>query len=80
MKLLVCAECGVALTTVDADDLVATDAGPVHAECFQGPLPPGAELDAGEALDLAAENDRRRQMGDPPLGPEEEVDFDRPDW
>jgi len=80
VKLLVCAECGVALTTVEAEDLVATEAGPVHRECFQGPVPPGSALDADEALDLAAENDRRLQMGDPPLDLEEEVDFDQPSW
>lgn len=76
-----CAVCEVELTVADADHLVSTDAGPVHRECFEGPLPPGAELTAKDlaALDRAqdeAENDRRRDHGDPPLPPrtDEEVD------
>jgi hypothetical protein len=36
-----CAVCHVELTAADADDLVKTDAGPVHRECFEGPVPPG---------------------------------------
>lgn len=40
---MICIECGIAILTSDADSLVKTDAGPVHRECFQGPLPPGQE-------------------------------------
>lgn len=109
-----CAECKVELTTADADDLVATDAGPVHRECYEGPVPEGGPsaaelLDAAEGPTIAvgkfgsvfrctaeegwtvngqpynpdedgvhqemtpeeeeAENERRREMGDPPLPP-----------
>lgn len=41
MNALRCAECGVELTTTDAAYAVPTDAGPVHRECFEGPVPPG---------------------------------------
>jgi hypothetical protein len=74
--MIVCIECGVALTIVDADQAVKTDAGLVHAECFAGPCPPGAEVDPGDSLDLAAENDRRSAMGDPPL----DLDDDLSGW
>jgi hypothetical protein len=79
MRLMICAGCGVALTTVDADHAVATDAGPVHRECFQGPVPPGSEPDPGDALDLSDENRRRREMGDPPLDAEA-FDDDLVEW
>lgn len=61
-----CAVCKVELTTTDADHLVKTDAGPVHRECFEGPVPPGSEVDIDE-LELAAENERRRDHGLPEL-------------
>lgn len=76
---LKCAECHVELTTADADDLVPTDAGPVHRECFEGPVPPPAKADdflhefeplAEETLtpeEIEEENERRAEMGDPPI-------------
>lgn len=67
MRRLYCAECGIALSVVDADDAVKTDAGPVHRECFEGPVPPGSEAD----LDwLEEENERRREMGDAVIVPD----------
>ncbi|HXI95616.1 MAG TPA: hypothetical protein VNG04_05790, partial [Candidatus Acidoferrum sp.] len=39
------AVCEVEITVADADDLVRTDAGPVHRECFDGPVPPPATAD-----------------------------------
>lgn len=64
-KTLTCAVCGVELTTADADadDAVKTDAGPVHRECFDGPVPPPAHADDF----LAEEEEARRDHGDPPL-------------
>lgn len=76
---LKCAECGVELTVADAEDAVPTDAGPVHRECFAGPVPPPAKADdfldefeplAEEAMtpeEIEAENERRAEMGDPPI-------------
>lgn len=40
---MICVGCGQPILTSDADTLVKTDAGPVHAECFEGPFPPGQE-------------------------------------
>lgn len=61
-ETLVCAECGHDLTTADADHLVPTERGPVHRECYDGDAPaPGDFLDL-----LAEEEERRREMGDPP--------------
>lgn len=70
---LSCAVCGVELTTADGETLVTTDAGPVHAECFEGPVPPGTpsaeeRLVLDEYSEIEAENARRRDHGDPPLG------------
>lgn len=64
--VLKCAVCGVVLTTADAEFLVTTDAGLVHRECFEGPTPPGSEVDLDD-LELAAENERRRDHGEPEL-------------
>lgn len=63
---LKCAVCAVELTTADADQLVNTDAGPVHRECFDGPVPPGSEVSIDD-LELAAENERRRDHGEPEI-------------
>jgi hypothetical protein len=76
-----CAECGVEMSPRDMGERVRTDAGPVHRECFEGPVPVGGlradevvfdefERLAEETLtpeEEEAENDRRREMGDPPL-------------
>lgn len=48
---LKCAVCGVGLTMADADHAVATDAGPVHRECFEGPVPVGSAESAIELLE-----------------------------
>jgi hypothetical protein len=76
---LKCAECHVELTVADAEEAVPTDAGPVHRECFEGPVPPPPKasdfLDEFEPLaeetltpeEIEAENERRSEMGDPPL-------------
>lgn len=76
-----CAECGVEMSPRDMGERVRTDAGPVHRECFEGPVPVGGrradevvfdefERLAEETLtpeEEEAENERRREMGDPPL-------------
>lgn len=79
MTVLRCAECGVELLVADADDLVQTDAGPVHRECFEGPVPPPAKaddfLDEFEPLiaetwtdeEIEEEEEARRDHGDVPL-------------
>lgn len=59
-----CAVCEVELTTIDAEMAVSTDAGPVHRECFQGPVPPGSPS-ADELLEQ--EEERRRELHDVPL-------------
>lgn len=68
-KTLTCAVCGVELTTADADDAVKTDAGPVHRECFDGPVPPPDHADdlLADACFVAEEEEARREAGDPPL-------------
>lgn len=71
---LKCAVCEVELTTIAADDLVPTDAGPVHRECFEGPVPPPAKandlLSESEVWTpemIAEEEEARRDHGDVPL-------------
>lgn len=61
-----CAECGVEMTTADAEMAISTDAGPVHRECFEGPVPPPALPDD---FDFEGEEEQRRRHGDPPLPP-----------
>jgi hypothetical protein len=63
-ELLKCPECGVEITSADAlaDAVVQDDQGVHHRECV------AEEETAGAAgIDLEAENERRRAMGDPPL-------------
>lgn len=64
-KTLCCTECGVGLTTADADGLVPTEKGPVHGNCYDGEAPGSGAADF-LAL-LAEEEERRRDMGDPPV-------------
>lgn len=60
---LKCAECGVEMTSADADDAVRTDAGPVHRECFEGPvMPPDLPDDL-----LVEEEAARRDHNDVPV-------------
>lgn len=63
---LKCAVCHVELTTADADDLVRTDEGPVHRECFDGPVPPPAIAD-DVLIDADEEEAARAAHGDVPL-------------
>lgn len=70
-----CAECGTELTTADADHAVATDAGPVHRECFEGPVPPPALPDDY----LADEQGTLIDVGDLPVDPDATPDLDI-DW
>lgn len=65
---LTCAVCGVGMTTADAEMAVATDAGPVHQECFEGPVPPGST--GAEAINEAEEEAARRDYNDVPLPPD----------
>lgn len=67
-EALKCAVCGVGLTVADADLAVATDAGPVHRECFEGPVPPGST--GSEAIADAEEEAARREHNDVPLPPD----------
>jgi len=69
-----CAVCEVELTTADAGDLVRTDAGPVHRECFEGPVPPPAKASDFLSEDevwtpemIEEEEEARRGHGDVPL-------------
>jgi hypothetical protein len=62
---LKCAVCGVEMKVADADQAIATDAGPVHAECFVGPVPPGST--GAEAIAEAEEEAARRDHNDVPL-------------
>lgn len=64
-KMLRCAVCGAEMFTLDAELAVATDAGPVHADCYEGPVPPGST--GGEAIAEAEEEAARRENGDVPL-------------
>jgi hypothetical protein len=71
---LKCIECGVELTTTDAEEAVKTDAGLCHRECFQGPVPPPdiaddilADLREDELIDADEEEAARRDHGDVPL-------------
>lgn len=57
-----CAVCHVEMTATDAEFAVPTDDGPVHRECYDGETPMTAAQEE-------AENDRRRDHGDPPLPP-----------
>ena len=59
---LVCAECDVEMTTADAEMAVVTDAGPVHQECFEGPVPLGST--GREAIEMAEEEEARERHGD----------------
>lgn len=76
IKKPICAECKVELTPLDLGNCVSTDAGLVHRECFQGPVPAGglsAEeivLDHyDEIIDIEAEEAARREHNDVPLTP-----------
>lgn len=77
---LICVECGGGFTTQEAlaDQVVSNDEGFHHRECVgEGPTSPVSaeelvvEERAGELgpIDLEAENERRRDHGDPPLPP-----------
>lgn len=63
-----CAVCHVEMIEPDLREAVLTDAGLVHRECFEGPVPPGSEGEL-DALEEAAENERRADHGEPPLDP-----------
>lgn len=78
-----CAECHVEMTATDLEFAVPTEAGPVHRECFEGPLPPGMAIDEDTAVELAraeleAENQRREEVGDPPVDVEWKTSADLP--
>ena len=67
---MLCAVCGVELVTSDAEFAIVTDLGVAHRECYDGEA--GAE---GDFLGLLGEEEeRRREMGDPPVRDDTSID------